>query len=104
MWDRGWEERSLSTGRHRKAPEGLQRKSPTVLTAGRLYAKLHRVDTAWFQPITQQLIDGGELTHEESDWACCLWLLRRLLRTLGATETASSIGPEVPYPRPTGTS
>eukprot|EP00435_Cladocopium_sp_Y103_P054673 s391_g17.t2 len=53
--------------------------TPTTLQdVGRLYARLHRSDVAWFEPIRQRLMESQLLTAAECDWAGCLWLLPRL--------------------------
>jgi len=53
-------------------------------SSGRLYARLHRSDVGWFNPIRQQLMESQLLTAAECDWAGCLWLLPRLQRNLVA--------------------
>ena len=47
---------------------------------GRLYARLHRTDVSWFDPVRQQLVKTQTLTAVDGDWAFCLWVLPRLQR------------------------
>ena len=47
---------------------------------GSLYARLHKVNTSWFEPVREKLVQEGVFTSSESDWAFCLWVLPRFLR------------------------
>ncbi|CAE7930674.1 unnamed protein product [Symbiodinium sp. KB8] len=53
--------------------------SETLAMVGSLYARLHKADVSWFQPVCEKLLADGVLAKHESDWAFCLWVLPRLL-------------------------
>ena len=58
--------------------------SETLAMVGSLYARLHKADVSWFQPVCEKLLADGVLAKHESDWAFCLWVLPRLLGALAA--------------------
>ena len=58
--------------------------SDTLARVGSLYARLHKADVSWFQPVCDKLAADGVLAKSESDWAFCLWVFPRLLGALAA--------------------
>ena len=51
---------------------------------GSLYAQLHQVDIAWFDPVRQKLLEEQVLSSSDCNWAFCLWVLPRFLRISAA--------------------